>query len=62
MSATEATKLLDCARITREYGVSRRAAERMMERLPKVCPEGLRKTYVRREDLDAYLERVTKAA
>jgi hypothetical protein len=33
-----------------------------MFHLPKVRPEGLRKVYVRRSDLDDYLRRSTVAA
>lgn len=55
-------ELLDCAKLARELGVTRSAAEQIMRQIPKVCPEGLRKTYVRRADVHAYLERSTKAA
>ena len=54
------TVLLDCARLAREYGLSRAAAEAVMRRLPKVRPDGLRKVYVRRRDVDAYLDGLTE--
>ena len=36
--------------------MTRAAAEAIMRRLPKVHVEGLRKVYVRRSDVAAYLE------
>lgn len=50
-------RLLDCAALARELGITRAAAETMMRKLPVVKPEGLRKTYVRRDDVTAYLDR-----
>jgi len=55
-------ELLDCAKLARELGITRAAAEAIMRRLPKVHPEGLRKTYVRRSDVQAYLDRSTRSA
>lgn len=55
-------ELLDCARLARELGVTKAAAEAIMRRVPKVHPEGLRKVYVRRTDVAEYLDRCTKAA
>lgn len=52
--------LMDCATIARELGVSRAAAEAFMRKVPKVQPEGLRKTYVKRADLLRYIESVTR--
>jgi hypothetical protein len=49
-------ELLDCRRLQTELGVSRAAAEAIMRRLPIVQIEDLRKTYVRRSDVAAYLE------
>jgi len=49
-------ELLDCKALRAELGVSRAAAEAIMRRLPVVQIEGLRKTYVRRADVAAYLE------
>jgi hypothetical protein len=49
-------KLLDCKRLMRETGLSRAGAEALMRRLPIVSIEGLRKTYVRRADVAAYLD------
>jgi len=55
-------ELLDCAKLARELGITRASAEAIMRRLPKVQPDGLRKTYVRRSDVAAYLERSTRSA
>jgi hypothetical protein len=49
-------ELLDAKRLQAELGVTRAAAEAIMRRLPIVAIEGLRKTYVRRADVSAYLE------
>jgi hypothetical protein len=48
--------LLDAKALQAELGVTRAAAEAIMRRLPVVSIEGLRKTYVRRADVAAYLE------
>jgi hypothetical protein len=48
-------QLLDCRALRTELGVSRCAAEAIMRRLPVVQIEGLRKTFVRREDVRRYL-------
>jgi hypothetical protein len=49
-------ELLDAKRLQAELGVTRAAAEAIMRRLPVVQIEGLRKTYVRRSDVAAYLD------
>ena len=49
-------QLLDVKALRAELGVTRAAAEKLMRRLPVVQIEGLRKTYVRRGDVAAYLE------
>jgi hypothetical protein len=49
-------ELLDCRRLMAETGLTRAAAERLMRNVPTVQIEGLRKTYVRRSDVAAYLE------
>jgi hypothetical protein len=49
-------ELLDVKALRSELGVTRAAAEAIMRRLPVVQVEGLRKTYVRRPDVAAYLE------
>lgn len=49
-------ELLDSKRLQAELGVTRAAAEAIMRRLPLVQIEGLRKVYVRRPDVTAYLE------
>ena len=48
--------LLDAKRLQAELNITRAAAEAIMRRLPVVQIEGLRKTYVRRGDVAAYLE------
>lgn len=55
-------RLLDCAGIARELGVSRTVAEKIMHRLPKIELPDVRKTYVRRADVDAYLSACTIAS
>jgi hypothetical protein len=54
-------ELLDVKALRAELGISRAAAEAVMRRLPVVAIEDLRKTYVRREDVAAYLESRTFA-
>lgn len=54
-------ELLDCKALRVELGVTRAAAEAIMRRLPVVQVEGLRKVYVRREDVARYLEARTFA-
>ena len=49
-------ELLDCKRLMNETGLTRAAAEALMRRVPVVVIEGLRKNYVRRSDVAAYLE------
>jgi hypothetical protein len=48
-------ELLDAKALRAELGVSRAAAEAIIRRLPVVQIEGLRKVYVRREDVSRYL-------
>jgi hypothetical protein len=54
-------ELLDCKALRAELGVSRAAAEAIMRHLPVVSIEGLRKVYVRRDDVARYLDRRTFA-
>ena len=54
-------ELLDAKALQLELGVSRAAAGAIMRRLPIVQIEGLRKIYVRRPDVVAYLESRTFA-
>jgi hypothetical protein len=49
-------ELLYARRLAAELSVTRAAAEALMRRLPVVSIEGLRKTYVKRADVAAYLE------
>jgi hypothetical protein len=52
-------KLLDAAALADELGIPRSAAWAIMRAIPTVRPEGLRKVYVKREDVEAYLARCT---
>ena len=52
-------ELLDAKRLQAELGVTRAAAERIMQALPLVRLPGLRKSYVRRPDVDRLLEQHT---
>jgi hypothetical protein len=52
-------QLLDCKALQGELGVSRASAEALMRRVPIVHIEGLRKTFVRRDDVVRYLEQHT---
>jgi len=54
-------ELLDAKALRGELGVTRAAAEAIMRRLPVVTIEGLRKTYVRRDDVRRYLDARTFA-
>jgi len=56
MSAAPLPALLDAKALREELGVTRAAAEAIMRRLPTVQIEGLRKTYVRRDDVARYLD------
>jgi len=52
-------ELLDCRQLREELGVSRAAAEAIMRKLPTVQFEGLRKVFVRREDVRRYVAECT---
>jgi hypothetical protein len=54
-------ELLDAKGLQAELGVTRAAAEAIMRHLPIVSIEGLRKVYVRRDDVRRYLEARTFA-
>ena len=49
-------ELLDAKALQAELGVTRAAAESIMRRLPVVQFEDLRKVYVRRGDVAAYID------
>ena len=49
-------ELLDAKALQVELGITRAAAEAIMRRLPVVQFEDLRKVYVRRSDVAAYIE------
>ena len=59
MSTTPLPELLDARRLREELGVSRAAAEAIMRQLPAVAIPGLRKSYCRRADVEALLDRQT---
>ena len=52
-------ELLDCKALRLELGVTHAAAEAIMQKIPSVQIEGLRKVYVRREDVRRYLDERT---
>ena len=52
-------ELLDAKRLQAELGVTRAAAERIMQALPLVKLPGLRKVFVRRPDVERLLEQHT---
>ena len=49
-------ELLDAKALQAELGVTRAAAEALMRQLPVVQFEGLRKVYVRRQDVARLIE------
>ena len=51
--------LLDSKALQAELGVSRAVAEKIMRKLEIVQIEGIRKTFVRRSDVAALIERST---
>lgn len=55
MTSEKPGQLLTCAGVARELGVSRQTAERIMRRLPKIQFEDVRRVYIRRRDLERYL-------
>jgi hypothetical protein len=52
-------ELLDSKGLQVELGIKRGAAEAIMRRVPNVHIEGLRRVYVRREDVRRYLDERT---
>ena len=58
---TALPQLLDAKSLQTELGVKRTTAEAIMRHLPIVQIEGLRKVYVRRSDVAAYLDARTFA-
>lgn len=52
-------ELLDAKRLATELGMTHAAAWSIMEQLPIVQFDGLRKTYVRRRDVLALIEKRT---
>lgn len=59
-AADQLPRLLDTRQVMRELGVTRATAEAFMRRLPKVQVDGLRKTFVRHEDLAELLRESTR--
>ena len=58
----ELAGLYDCARLSSDLGISRRAAEAIMRELPKHTLPGLRKVYVGGGDVSELLKRNQAAA
>ena len=52
-------ELLDAKKLQAELGVTRATAEAIMRRLPTVQPDCVRKVFVKRSDLAAYIESMT---
>ena len=52
-------QLLDAKHLAAELGITRAAAEKIMQSLPIVQVPGLRKVYVQRSDVEALLKRCT---
>lgn len=59
MSGEPLPSLLDVKQLRVELGVTRAAAETIMRLVPAVVIPGLRKSYCRRSDVEALLERHT---
>lgn len=55
-------QLLDCRALMAELGIKQSAALAIMRQLPKVEPKGVRKVYVKREDVERFLDDSTRAA
>jgi hypothetical protein len=53
-------ELLDAKHLAAELGITRSSAEAIMRRLPKVEIEGLRKVFVRRDDVERLLAESTR--
>ena len=49
-------ELVDCRGVMAETGLKRATAEAIMRRLPVVQFEGIRKVYVRKDDLQRYID------
>jgi hypothetical protein len=49
-------RLMDCRTIIEELGVKRATAEWLMRAVPKVEFQGLRKSYVKREDIERLMD------
>lgn len=54
-------ELVDAKRLREELGVTRAVADKLMRALPVVTFPGVRKVYVRRADVDAYVAAHTYA-
>ena len=52
-------ELLDAKALQAELGVTRATAEAIMRRLPTVQPDCVRKVFVKRSDVAAYIEAMT---
>ena len=56
---TNLPELMDAKAIQAELCVTRATAEAIMRRLPTVQPDCVRKVFVKRSDLAAYIESMT---
>lgn len=56
MTGEPLPELLDARQLREELGVTRAVAEKIMRRLPVFLPEDVRKVYVKRADVAAYIE------
>ena len=52
--------LLDCRGIQEYLGIGRYSAEGLMRKLPKIQVDGVKKVWVKKEDLDRLLEESTR--
>jgi hypothetical protein len=52
--------LIDQRGISEELGVTRAAAEKIMRQVPKIHVPGLRKVYVKRQDIVRVIEEGTR--
>jgi len=57
---TSLPRLIDLRGISEELGVTRAAAEKIMRQVPKIHVPGLRKVYVRRDDILRMIEEGTR--
>lgn len=59
MASLELPALMDVACVVRETGIKKATAEKVMRQCPVVQFPGVRKVFVKREDLDAWIRQHT---